>query len=134
MADSLDPPSTVNLNPRSSLNTAPRQASISTLAIKDKKQLYKSYMPFVTGGGLFIPTKRMYKMGEEVFMLLVLMDETERMPIAGTVIWKTPEGSDANRVAGIGIQLSNKDGGKIRNKIETFLAGALELDRATYTM
>jgi type IV pilus assembly protein PilZ len=67
-------------------------------------------------------------------MLLVLMDETERLPIAGTVVWKTPEGGDANRVAGIGIQLSNKDGGKVRNKIETYLAGALELDRATHTM
>lgn len=131
MADSLDPPST--LAPTSAA-TAPRQSSISTLAIKDKKQLYKSYMPFITNGGLFIPTKRMYKMGEEVFMLLILMDETERLPIAGTVVWKTPEGGDANRPAGIGIQLNNKDGGKVKNKIETYLAGALELDRATYTM
>ncbi len=112
----------------------PRNQGIANLAIKDKKLLYKSYMPFVTNGGLFIPTKRMYKMGEEVLLLLTLMDETERLPIAGTVIWKTPEGSDANRVAGIGIQLSNKDGGKVKNKIETYLAGALELERATYTM
>ena len=108
MADALDPPSTL----------APRQSGIAVLAIKDKKQLYRSYMPFISNGGLFIPTKRMYKMGEEVFLLLVLMDETERLPIAGTVVWKTPEGSDANRVAGIGIQLSNKDGGKVKNKIE----------------
>ena len=112
----------------------PRNQGIANLAIKDKKLLYKSYMPFIANGGLFIPTKRMYKMGEEVLLLLTLMDETERLPIAGTVIWKTPEGSDANRVAGIGIQLSNKDGGKVKNKIETYLAGALELERATYTM
>lgn len=133
MADSVDEPS--KLAPASAAaSTTQRQSSISTLAIKDKKQLYKSYMPFITNGGLFIPTKRMYKMGEEVFMLLVLMDETERLPIAGTVVWKTPEGSDANRVAGIGIQLSNKDGGKVKGKIETYLAGALELDRSTHTM
>jgi type IV pilus assembly protein PilZ len=129
MADALNPPS--ELAPTSA---AQRQAGIAALAIKDKKQLYKSYMPFITNGGLFIPTKRMYKMGEEVLMLLSLMDETERLPIAGTVIWKTPEGGDANRVAGIGIQLNNKDGGKVKSKIETYLAGALELDRATYTM
>jgi type IV pilus assembly protein PilZ len=128
MADPLDVPSSL------ATVTTPRQSSISTLAIKDKKQLFKSYMPFITNGGLFIPTKRMYKMGEEVFMLLVLLDETERLPIAGTVIWKTPEGSDVNRVAGIGIQLSNKDGGKVKNKIEAYLAGALELDRPTHTM
>jgi type IV pilus assembly protein PilZ len=112
----------------------PRSQGIANLAIKDKKLLYKSYMPFITHGGLFIPTKRMYKMGEEVLLLLTLMDEPERLPIAGTVIWKTPEGSDANRVAGIGIQLSNKDGGKVKTKIETYLAGALELERSTYTM
>ena len=127
MAD-LDPPSTM-----ATLST-PRQSGIANLAIKDKKSLYKSYMPFIANGGLFIPTKRMYKMGEEVLMLLVLMEETERLPIAGTVIWKTPEGGDANRVAGIGIQLNNKDGGKVKNKIETYLAGALDLDRPTHTL
>ncbi|NOQ34840.1 MAG: pilus assembly protein PilZ [Methylococcaceae bacterium] len=104
------------------------------MAIKEKKLLYKAYMPFITNGGLFIPTKRPYRMGEEVFMLLALMDEKERVPLAGTVIWKTPEGCDGNRVAGVGIQLSDKDSGVVKNKIETYLAGALELDRATHTM
>lgn len=118
----------------SPLTSTPRNQGVANLTIKDKKLLYKSYMPFIVHGGLFIPTKRMYKMGEEVLLLLTLMDEPERLPIAGTVIWKTPEGSDANRLAGIGIQLSNKDGGKVKTKIETYLAGALELDRSTYTM
>ncbi len=109
-------------------------SGIATLTIKEKKQLYKAYMPFVINGGLFIPTKRAYKMGEEVLMMLLLMNEKERIPLAGTVIWKTPEGCDGNRVAGIGIQLSNKDGGKVKDKIETYLAGALELERSTNTM
>ncbi len=133
MADPTETSEAPALAPTPAATTG-RQSSISMLAIKDKKQLYKSYMSFIANGGLFIPTKRMYKMGEEVFMLLVLMDETERLPIAGTVVWKTPEGSDANRVAGIGIQLSNKDGGKVKDRIEMYLAGALELDRPTHTM
>jgi type IV pilus assembly protein PilZ len=107
---------------------------ISTLTIKDKKKLYRAYMPFITNGGLFIPTKRNYKMGEEVLMLLSLMDEKERLPLAGKIIWKTPQGCDDNQAAGIGIQLSNKDGGKVKNKIEAYLAGALELEHSTYTM
>ena len=115
-------------------SSAMRSQGVASLAIKDKKTLYKSYMSFVKNGGLFIPTKRMYKMGEEVLLSLTLMDEAEKLPIVGTVVWKTPEGSDANRVAGIGIQFNDKDGGKAKNKIETYLAGALELDRATYTM
>jgi type IV pilus assembly protein PilZ len=114
-------------------DTSPRQG-ILALSIKDKNALYAAYMPFVINGGLFIPTNRNYDMGQEVFMLLNLMEETERLPIAGKIIWKTPSGSEGYRSAGIGVQFSDQDGGLARNKIETYLAGALENDRATHTM
>lgn len=91
-------------------------------------------MPFVVNGGLFIPTNRSYEMGQEVFMLLQLMEETERLPIAGKIIWKTPAGSEAIRAPGIGVQFSDQDGGIARGKIETYLAGALESSRTTHTM
>lgn len=113
--------------------TAPRQGILS-LSIKDKNALYAAYMPFIKNGGLFIPTKREYEMGEEVFMLLNLMEETERLPIAGTIIWKTPAGAEGYRAAGIGVQFSDQDGGVARNKIENYLAGSLESDRTTHTM
>ncbi len=113
--------------------TSPRQGILS-LSIKDKKALYAAYMPFVENGGLFIPTKRQYKMGEEVFMLLSLMEETERLPIAGKIIWITPMGAEGYRSPGIGVQFSDQDQGAARNKIETYLAGALESDRQTHTM
>lgn len=107
---------------------------ILSLSIKDKAALYKAYMPFVTNGGLFIPTKREYEMGQEVFMLLNLMDETERLPIAGKIIWITPAGSEGFRESGIGVQFSDQDGGQSRNKIENYLAGLIENDRPTNTM
>ncbi len=107
---------------------------ILSLSIKEKNALYAAYMPFVENGGLFIPTKRTYKMGEEVFMLLSLMEETERLPIAGKIIWITPAGAEGYRASGIGVQFSDQDGGTARNKIETYLAGALESDRTTHTM
>lgn len=107
---------------------------ILSLSIKDKNALYSAYMPFVKNGGLFIPTKREYEMGEEVFMLLNLMEETERLPIAGKIIWKTPVGAEGYRATGIGVQFNDQDGGTARNKIETYLAGALESDRNTHTM
>lgn len=113
--------------------TTHRQGILS-LSIKDKKALYAAYMPFVTNGGLFIPTTRNYEMGEEVFMLLNLMEETERIPIAGTIVWKTPAGSEAYKAAGIGVQFSDHDGGAARDKIELYLAGSLESDRPTHTM
>jgi type IV pilus assembly protein PilZ len=114
-------------------STSPRQGILS-LSIKDKNALYSAYMPFIVNGGLFVPTNREYEMGQEVFLLLNLMEETERLPIAGKIIWKNPPGSDGYRAAGIGVQFSNQDGGMARNKIENYLAGALSSDRSTHTM
>jgi type IV pilus assembly protein PilZ len=113
--------------------TAPRQGILS-LTIKDKSALYAAYMPFINGGGLFIPTKKNYQLGDEVFMLLTLMDESEKIPVAGKIVWITPIGAQGNRAAGIGVQFSDQDEGAARNKIETYLAGALEADRPTHTM
>lgn len=107
---------------------------ILSLAIKDKGSLYAAYVPFVKNGGLFIPTTKTYKLGDEVFMLLSLMDETERLPVAGNVVWITPPNAQGNRTAGIGVQFSKQDNGQTRNKIETLLAGALQADRPTHTM
>ncbi len=107
---------------------------ILSLSIKEKNALYSAYMPFIENGGLFIPTTRKYVLGQEVFMLLNLMEETERLPIAGKVVWITPEGAEGYRTAGIGVQFSDQDGGTARNKIETYLAGALDSDRSTHTM
>jgi type IV pilus assembly protein PilZ len=67
-------------------------------------------------------------------MLLTLMDEAERLPVAGKIIWITPVGAEGNRAAGIGVQFSDQDGGAARNKIEGYLAGALKSDRPTHTL
>ncbi len=112
----------------------PARQGILSLTIKDKNALYAAYMQFVKNGGLFIPTNKKYKLGDEVFMLLTLMEETERIPVAGKIIWITPIGAEGNRAAGIGVQFSEQDDGMARNKIETYLAGALKSDRPTHTM
>lgn len=113
--------------------TSPRQGLLS-LNIKDKAALYSAYMPFVKNGGLFIPTEKDYELGDEVFMLLTLMEEAEKIPVAGRVIWITPEEAQSNRSAGIGVQFNDQDGGAARDKIEAYLAGAVDADRPTHTM
>ena len=113
-------------------NIGPRNGILS-LTIKDKSVLYAAYMSFVKNGGLFIPTNKDYKLGDEVFMLLNLMEEPEKLPVAGKVIWITPRGAQGNRAAGIGVQFNDTDV-VVRNKIETYLAGALKSDRQTHTM
>ncbi|SIQ25650.1 MULTISPECIES: PilZ domain-containing protein [Pseudomonadota] len=106
---------------------------ILSLNIDNKENLYKAYMPFVTNGGLFIPTTRSYQLGEEVFMLLMLMDEPDKIPVTGKVIWVTPKAAQGGRVPGIGIQLSSDDSSLV-NKIETYLAGMSSSGRRTNTL
>ena len=112
---------------------APKPGILS-LTIRDKSALYASYMPFVRNGGLFIPTTKNYKLGDEVFMLLTLMEDKEKLPIAGKIVWVTPKGAQGNRAAGIGVQFSDLDKGQTRNKIENVLAAALKSERQTHTM
>ncbi len=111
----------------------PRQGILS-LTIRDKSALYASYMPFVKNGGLFIPTSKTYKLGDEVFMLLTLTDSKDKLPVAGKVAWITPKGAQGNKIAGIGVQFSELDKGATKSKIENQLAGALKSDRPTHTM
>lgn len=109
------------------------RSGILTLTMKDKAVLYAAYMPFVIGGGLFIATNKKFKLGDEVFLLLNLMEEPEKIPVAGTVIWLTPKGAQGNRASGIGVQF-DKTSILAKDKIETYLAGALNSDKPTHTM
>lgn len=106
---------------------------ILSLTIKDKAVLYAAYMPFLVNGGLFIPTNKSYRVGDEVFMLLNLMEESDKIPVAGKVVWVTPRGAQGNRAAGVGVQFNGKDD-TANNKIENYLAGSLDSDRPTHTM
>ena len=108
--------------------------SILQLAIKDKSALYSAYMSFVKNGGLFIPTNKSYKLGDEVFMLLTLLDEKDKIPVAGNVVWMTPPGCSGNRTVGVGVQFGDQDKGQARSLIETHLAGLLNTDRITHTL
>ena len=109
------------------------RSGILSLSIKAQAALYSAYMPFVTNGGLFVATDKNYKLGEEIFLLLNIMDEPEKIPVAGKVVWITPQGAQGNRSAGIGVQFSDQDD-TARRTIENHLAGSLQSDRPTHTM
>lgn len=120
------------------MSTTPRPGSIQpgilTLNIKDKNALFAAYMPFVKNGGLFIPTSKEYRLGDEVFILLTLIDSSERLPVAGKVVWVTPRAAQGRRAQGIGVQFSLQDAGVTQRKIESQLAGTAGADRPTQTM
>lgn len=108
--------------------------SVLSLTIRDKSALFAAYMPFLKNGGLFIPTSKRYEIGDEVFMLLTLLEERDKLSVAGTVVWVTPVGAQGNRAAGIGIQFKDSDTHEARTKIESLLGSALKSERQTHTM
>lgn len=108
---------------------------VLSLSIKEKPALYAAYMPFLKGGGIFIPTTKAYRLGDEVFMLLTLMDDPNKLPVAGKVAWITPAEAQGNKSQGIGVQFSDNESGiAARNKIEGLLGGNLKSTRPTHTM
>jgi len=107
---------------------------ILSLNIQGAAELHQCYMPFVTNGGLFVKTTKSYKIGDDVFMILTL-DEDERMPITGKVVWITPKGSQGGRSQGIGVQLNDDpDMEVVRTKIQSILAPYSGQDIPSLTM
>lgn len=108
---------------------------VLSLSIKERSALFAAYMPFIKGGGLFIPTTKQYRMGEEIFMLLTLMDDPAKLPVFGKVVWVTPAGAHGSRNQGVGVQFAFNESGKAaQNKIEGLLGGSLKSVRPTHTM
>ena len=106
-----------------------------SLNIKDKAILYAAYMGYVKGGGIFIPTARPYKLGDEIIMLISLSDDPTRLPVAGRVVWVTPAGCHGNRVQGVGVQFKEDESGvQARRRIEGLLGGHLQSARPTHTL
>lgn len=118
-------------------NDRPQNARPGALSlnIREKAILYAAYMPFLKGGGIFIPTTKQYRLGDEIFMLIGLMGDPNKIPVAGKVVWITPAGSQANKSQGIGVQFAEDEGGvAARTKIEELLDGQLKINRPTHTM
>lgn len=112
----------------------PARGGILTHAITDNNMLYSSYLPFVAGGGLFIPSARAHKLGENVFVAITLPDSSERYPVNGKVVWINHKTVGA-RPAGFALQLGGDPNSlRVKNEIERLLAGQLESEKPTYTM
>ena len=113
---------------------APRP-SVLSLAIKEKAALYAAYMPFLRNGGMFVPTSKPYQIGDEIYLILALMDDPNKYPIAGTVAWITPAGANNNKAQGIGVHFpADETGQRARLRIEEILGAALRSARATHTL
>lgn len=114
---------------------AASRAGMLSLSIKEKAALYAAYIPFLKHGGLFVPTNRAHQMGDQVYMLLSLMDDPSKIPLSGRVVWITPPGAQGNRQQGIGVQFDENEAAQaVRNKIEAILGNAMKATRQTHTL
>lgn len=113
---------------------APARPAVLSLAIKEKAALYAAYMPYLKNGGIFLPTSRKYELGDDVYLILSLMDDPTKIPVAGKVIWVTPPGC-GQRQAGIGVHFPGDEAGaNARKRIEELLGSALKSSRPTHTV
>lgn len=103
------------------------------LNITSREHLGQLYMPFLDNGGLFVPTRASYQLGDALVLELRLPDSLDTQRVQGEVVWLTPPGAQGNRPAGIGIRFA-EPGLPVQHEIERLLAGRLGSDGLTATL
>lgn len=104
------------------------------LVIREKAALHAAYMPFIDGGGLFVPTTRQANLGDEIHLVLQLGDDPGKLTVSGKVVWLTPAGTPG-RPQGFGVQFSKDEAGaRVRDRIETLLGGSPNANRPSHTI
>ena len=113
---------------------APRP-SVIQLVFREKGALYAAYMPLFAEGGLFVPTTREYKLGEDIYLLLSLPEDPQRYPVAGKVGWITPANASGGRTQGVGVRFPVDEKSRtLRQKIEEILGTSLSSAKPTQTI
>ena len=132
--NAVPPPSSA---PQANVPTGPGgvRPSVIQLAIKEKAALFAAYIPLFKTGGIFVPTTREYRLGDNVYVLISLPDDPQRYPVAGKVAWITPAGATGSRTPGIGVRFPADDKSRaLRARIEEILGAHLASDRPTQTL
>ena len=112
-----------------------QRPGVFTLVIRSKAALYAAWIPLLRGGGIFLPSNRAHSLGEEILLLLTLLDDPNKIPLQGSVAWINPAHSAGNRPQGIGIALQDSEVTReLKKKVEGLLAGALQSSRPTHTI
>ncbi|GMV55532.1 MAG: hypothetical protein AMXMBFR6_13370 [Betaproteobacteria bacterium] len=109
--------------------------SVLSLNISSKSALYAAYMPFLKQGGIFLPTNKPFRIGDQIYLLLQIMDEPAKLPVSGTVVWVTPANAQGGKPQGVGVEFSDDDSGQAaKRKIETVVGAYLGSSRSTHTL
>jgi len=126
----------VGLGPAASAPpAATNRPSVIQLVFREKGALYAAYIPLLTDGGLFVPTTREYRLGEDIYLLLSLPDDPQRYPVAGKVAWLTPPNASGGRTQGVGVRFPADDKTRaLKIKIEELLGTSISSSKPTQTI
>ena len=121
--------------PPAAAAAAAGRPSVIQLVFREKGALYAAYMPLLADGGLFVPTAREYRLGEDIYLLLSLPDDPQRYPVAGKVAWLTPNNASGGRTQGVGVRFpSDEKTRALKLKIEEMLGTTLVSSKPTQTL
>ena len=122
--------------PAGPVNTAPAsRPSVIQLVFREKGALYAAYIPVFTDGGLFVPTPREYRLGDDIYLLLSLPEDPQRYPVAGKVAWITPANASGGRTQGVGVRFPNDEKTRaLKMKIEEVLGTSISSSKPTQTI
>lgn len=109
--------------------------SVMQFVLRDLEAVHAAYMPALQNGGLFVPTTREHRLGDEAYLLVGLPDESARHPVVGRVVWITPGQGSTGRPQGIGVAFpADEKAQALRLKIETLLGTSVFGSRPTHTL
>ncbi|MGC4080080.1 MAG: PilZ domain-containing protein [Rubrivivax sp.] len=109
--------------------------SVIQLVFREKGALYAAYIPFLSEGGLFVPTTRDYRLGDDIYLLLSLPEDPQRYPVAGKVAWITPANASGGRTQGVGVRFpADEKTRTLRLKIEEVLGTSISSSKPTQTI
>jgi type IV pilus assembly protein PilZ len=109
--------------------------SVIQLVFRERGALYAAYIPLFAEGGLFVPTTREYRLGDDIYLLLSLPDDPQRYPVAGKVGWITPANASGGRTQGVGVRFPNDEKTRLlKLKIEELLGTSISSSKPTQTI
>lgn len=107
-----------------------------TITIMDKKELYRCYMPFIKGGGLFIPFNEevgpnQITPGQTIFVIFSMLELKNKTPFSGKVAWINRAGLQK----GYGISFIPTTQTKaLKETIEVAILDFIQKKEPTYTI
>ncbi|WP_163931148.1 PilZ domain-containing protein [Paraferrimonas sp. SM1919] len=102
------------------------------LYIDDVAELYRVYMPFIEGGGLFFKSLDSFVLGQQVQCSVVLPVSNKLWQFTANVCWINPPQAQRGRPQGVGLSLAGVP--ELYRIIEELLGTKLNSQHISYTL